>query len=279
MNETTWQKILQWEALHPTPTRDPNNNNQIILGTEPKLLRFLGRPSDYSPKALFKIYCLGHIPPFDRHDWIVDRYGKEIRYIIDYYHDEAVMAAATAATSSSDAPGNQQKVMQSIKIDVRPALDSFMSFYDRFLYMPYQRFRRLSAFEPLPLLPPTATKIAEQQKLYALESTLTTIRETCQQEKEQLVQCHTNNNSNCENLSIALQRCTAGIICPSLAQDFDQAIKAHYTVPAGDDKGEQGVTMPINTQKNLEISYEKMIKCLELFELDAKKTFADAKRK
>ncbi len=23
--------------------------------------------------------------PFDRHDWIVDRCGKDVRYIIDYY--------------------------------------------------------------------------------------------------------------------------------------------------------------------------------------------------
>jgi hypothetical protein len=29
-----------------------------------------------------------HEPPFDRHDWIVDRDGKEVRYVIDFYaHD------------------------------------------------------------------------------------------------------------------------------------------------------------------------------------------------
>lgn len=26
--------------------------------------------------------------PFDRHDWTVDRCGKEVRYIIDYYSVE-----------------------------------------------------------------------------------------------------------------------------------------------------------------------------------------------
>ncbi len=28
--------------------------------------------------------------PFDRHDWIVERCGKEVRYIIDYYDGGAV---------------------------------------------------------------------------------------------------------------------------------------------------------------------------------------------
>lgn len=27
--------------------------------------------------------------PFDRHDWFIDRCGKEVRYIIDYYHQES----------------------------------------------------------------------------------------------------------------------------------------------------------------------------------------------
>ena len=28
---------------------------------------------------------MGYNLPFDRHDWIVDRCGEEIRYIIDFY--------------------------------------------------------------------------------------------------------------------------------------------------------------------------------------------------
>lgn len=32
---------------------------------------------------------LGGAAPFDRHDWIVDRCGKEVRYVIDFYfYDE-----------------------------------------------------------------------------------------------------------------------------------------------------------------------------------------------
>ena len=26
--------------------------------------------------------------PFDRHDWIVDRCGQEVRYVIDFYFDD-----------------------------------------------------------------------------------------------------------------------------------------------------------------------------------------------
>lgn len=48
-----------------------------VLEAEPRLLRFLGRPDDTSPKAMAKM-VFGHPLPFDRHDWIVDRGGKEV---------------------------------------------------------------------------------------------------------------------------------------------------------------------------------------------------------
>lgn len=52
--------------------------------------------------------------PFDRHDWIVDRCGKDVRYIIDYY-DGGV--------------GHRRQPVA--LLDVRPALDSFESVWDR----------------------------------------------------------------------------------------------------------------------------------------------------
>jgi cytochrome c heme-lyase len=51
----------------------------------PKLLRFQGLPTDYSIKARVRSW-LGYVLPFDRHDWVVDRCGKEVRYIIDFYN-------------------------------------------------------------------------------------------------------------------------------------------------------------------------------------------------
>lgn len=37
-----------------------------------------------SPKARLNT-LLGYTPPFDRHDWVVDRCGTKIEYIIDFY--------------------------------------------------------------------------------------------------------------------------------------------------------------------------------------------------
>ena len=53
--------------------------------------------------------------PFDRHDWIVDRCGTDVRYIIDYYDG-----------------GKVNKInYQFTLLDVRPAFDSFSAFWDR----------------------------------------------------------------------------------------------------------------------------------------------------
>jgi hypothetical protein len=39
-----------------------------------------GRPQEYSPKARL-LNLLGYKLPFDRHDWIVDRCGEEVRWV------------------------------------------------------------------------------------------------------------------------------------------------------------------------------------------------------
>ncbi|XP_073771861.1 holocytochrome c synthase a isoform X5 [Danio rerio] len=52
-----------------------------------------------------------HELPFDRHDWIVDRCGKEVRYVIDYY-DGGLVSKHTI-------------------LDVRPAFDSLGAVWDR----------------------------------------------------------------------------------------------------------------------------------------------------
>ncbi|XP_042627785.1 holocytochrome c-type synthase-like isoform X2 [Cyprinus carpio] len=76
----------------------------------PSLLRFGGKAKDFSPRARFR-HWMGHELPFDRHDWIIDRCGKEVRYVIDYY-DEGQMAKHTI-------------------LDVRPAFDSLEAVWDR----------------------------------------------------------------------------------------------------------------------------------------------------
>lgn len=103
MNEQCWDEIMRWEKLlHSCDC------------TQPKLQKFMGRPGDLSPKARFMTF-FGLAPqPFDRHDWVIDRCGKPVRYVIDYYH------------GNDDLPGTAV-----FHVDVRPALDSFESMIDR----------------------------------------------------------------------------------------------------------------------------------------------------
>lgn len=59
--------------------------NSVLLaqalhdGCLPRLKKFMGRPQEYSPKARL-LNFLGYKLPFDRHDWVVDRCGREVRF-------------------------------------------------------------------------------------------------------------------------------------------------------------------------------------------------------
>ena len=50
----------------------------------PRLHSFLGLSTTMSPKARFNT-LLGYTAPFDRHDWVVDRCGTRVEYVIDFY--------------------------------------------------------------------------------------------------------------------------------------------------------------------------------------------------
>ncbi|KXS13478.1 cytochrome c and c1 heme-lyase [Gonapodya prolifera JEL478] len=102
LNEACWHEILRWERMHQTACGAPT------------LLRFQGRPSELSPKARLYTTLLGTPPPFDRHDWTVDRCGKPVRYVIDYY------------SGPDEVDGNPSFI-----VDVRPALDSPTAVVDR----------------------------------------------------------------------------------------------------------------------------------------------------
>ncbi|OQR73856.1 cytochrome c-type heme lyase-like [Tropilaelaps mercedesae] len=101
-NELAWREVLKWEALHYSECRCP------------KLRKFGGKATDYSPRARMR-YWLGYDLPFDRHDWIIDRCGKDVRYVIDYYDGGPVN------------PHNNEFTL----LDVRPAMDSFDNLWDR----------------------------------------------------------------------------------------------------------------------------------------------------
>jgi len=77
---------------------------------------------------LFAVHVLYRYElPFDRHDWIVDRCGKCVRYVIDYYDGGAVD------------PNSYQFAL----LDVRPAMDSWSACWDR---MKVWWIRRTSSF-------------------------------------------------------------------------------------------------------------------------------------
>lgn len=68
------------------------------------------RAIEHSPARFHSRYEL----PFDRHDWIINRCGTEVRYVIDYYDG-----------------GEVSRDYQFTILDVRPALDSFTAVWDR----------------------------------------------------------------------------------------------------------------------------------------------------
>jgi len=73
--DQSWQAVMVYENLHKD--KCPN----------PALARFQGMWGKHSIKAQMTMRTSG-LEPFDRHDWTVDRCGKEIRYILDYYSME-----------------------------------------------------------------------------------------------------------------------------------------------------------------------------------------------
>lgn len=102
-NELAWREVLKWEmALHAKE-----------CPSGPQLVRFGGRAKDYSPRARIR-NLMGYELPFDRHDWVVDRCGKEVRYIIDYYDGDL-----------------QTETGKFALLDVRPAMDSIENIWDR----------------------------------------------------------------------------------------------------------------------------------------------------
>jgi len=103
-NERAWAEVLRWEiSLHGLKMENP-----------PRLEKFRGKYKEISPKARLKMFFQGVKRPFDRHDWIVNRDGKKIRYIIDFYDGKQQLSHPVA-----------------MHLDVRPALDSPSACIDR----------------------------------------------------------------------------------------------------------------------------------------------------
>ncbi|KAG0295188.1 Cytochrome c1 heme lyase [Dissophora globulifera] len=94
VNEMAWKHILRWEKLMENKCGGP------------KLVKFEGKPKEITPKARIRSW-MGYTLPFDRHDWVVDRCGKQVTYIIDFY---------------SGQPDPRYPEAPSFYLDVRPKL-------------------------------------------------------------------------------------------------------------------------------------------------------------
>ncbi|VVT54241.1 uncharacterized protein SAPINGB_P003977 [Magnusiomyces paraingens] len=97
VNERAWTEILKWEQ---------GEGGESCGG--PQLIRFQGDSKKITPKARFNM-IFGYQKPFDRHDWLVDRCGTQVEYVLDFY---------------SGKPNPLMPDMPSFYIDVRPKLNS-----------------------------------------------------------------------------------------------------------------------------------------------------------
>ena len=114
VNERSWHQVRRWER-------------EIRGNYEPRLVKFVGRPKDLSPRAWFNSRVLGTGEPFDRHDWYVEDAtggGGPRRYVIDFYEGEGGGGGGAGGTPAAAGP-------PSMYIDVRPALDSPSAAADR----------------------------------------------------------------------------------------------------------------------------------------------------
>lgn len=148
LNEGAWEEIREWErrfgsglmkgweesrrgeegAALNAMLQSIRDDGKTDMSLEPRLTRFMGRPNERTPKArmlafMAKIYPseFPDNPPFDRHDWFVERRqpdgsSKEIRYVIDYY--------------SGPPEPNGEPVFY---LDVRPAVDGPVSACERMM--------------------------------------------------------------------------------------------------------------------------------------------------
>lgn len=98
VNERAWAEIKSWEA---------GRGSEKCGG--PKLVSFSGQSKELTPRARFNM-LLGYAAPFDRHDWVVDRCGTRVEYVIDFY--------------AGKDEGKSGKSLN-FYLDVRPKLSSF----------------------------------------------------------------------------------------------------------------------------------------------------------
>lgn len=210
MNERAWKQVLEWESLHcaECPT--------------PKLLRFHGRPDDLSPKARLKLAFGLVSKPFDRHDWTVDRCGKHVRYILDYYDVKAKPGEESRMPMLHD-----EDAVPTIEMDIRPALDSPGALYDRMRLLG----RSISSMLPT-MATAAASEAARSPVVAALAATeeagsaeVEAVRKSCAKCYDALAQCE--NEKDCGLAQMTLKMCIAKQVCREQAGAFESMKGEH----------------------------------------------------
>jgi len=268
MNENTWRQVMEWEKIRVNAV---DSHSQTESGKEPKLLKFCGRPDELSPKARLKM-LFGHPAPFDRHDWTVDRGGEEVRYIIDYYHDESAVQQDRKPKHLADAAS-----MQSIQVDVRPAIDSVSALADRLFFMPARQWNGLSELRTPPFFAPAPMVKAEAGKEDRIKAQWADIESKCAAKKDKLHGC--SSEEECRAASVALQLCTAGIVCPSVAAEFEACTASMRSASGGAGKKRSSDHNGEAEMQKAGAAYTAMVQCLEIFEMDTKKLMEKASQK
>ena len=105
VNERAWAEIQAWEAAAAAAA----GGAKCAQG--PRLHSFTGVKDKMTPRARFNT-LLGYAAPFDRHDWVVDRCGTRVEYVIDFY------------AGRQDPKGKEQGQV-SFYLDVRPKLNTW----------------------------------------------------------------------------------------------------------------------------------------------------------
>jgi hypothetical protein len=149
------------------------------------------------------------------------------------------------------------KAVQSIRVDVRPALDSFTAIVDRLFRMPFNRLllRRepFTLYSPPPFFAPSTTTQAEYQKVISIQSKLNAVNRNCADLHKQLMLLSDQSEERVK-ISLAMQRCTAQVACPEIASKLSESITAFQEGKISSDC--------------LEAAYSQMEKCLDDFSLD-----------
>lgn len=199
--------------------------------------------------------------PFDRHDWYVDRGGKEHRYVIDYYFNPD--GPANAPSKPDDA--HPIKFTTAIYVDVRPAVDDIGSLLDRLRMFPQRALAALDrpkfkadGIDPRTQPKPDATAApvhssasmtGSQPEATSVPPLLAEVDAKCKPLLEKLRSASTEDQRRSSTL--ALNYCMGRIACPDEAAAFMKILEANEA------HGTAGVA-----GGNEEAAFERMTQCV-----------------